>query len=298
MARPLQRDTLNWRQGKWIGSVVLFALSVIFGVFVGFALGLTGGGGSIFAVPLLVYGLSVGPQQAVGMSLAAVGATAFLGAMERLRAREVEVRAGLLFSTGGVMGAPVGTWTGTLLPSAVLLVLFAGLMLVIASHMWLKSIDAPAPDAGGPLSEPRQGILESGGRSCGVENRPLAWSAHHVITLGMAGLVTGLLSGLFGVGGGFVIVPALVLFGGMAMHSAIATSLLAIAVVSAAGLASYLWDGGKVPWESTALFVVGGVLGLEGGVLLSHRLSGPRLQRVFAVAIVLVATFILFKTLL
>jgi len=283
-----------------VGRVVLFALSILFGVFVGFALGLTGGGGSIFAVPLLVYGLSVSPRQAVGASLAAVGATAFLGSLGRLRAREVEVGAGLLFSMGGMMGAPVGTWIGAMLPSSVLLALFAVLMLAIASRMWRQSTAAPGPgpNADGPSTGPGQGVLEAGGRSRGVENRPLAWPAHSVVTLGAAGVVTGLLSGLFGVGGGFVIVPALVLFSGMAMHAAIATSLLVIALISAAGLAAYLWEGGKVPLESTALFVVGGVLGLEGGVLLSHRLSGPRLQQTFAVAIVLVAAFILIKTLL
>jgi len=87
----------------------MFLLSLVFGSIVGFSLGLTGGGGSIFAVPFLVYGLSVAPREAVGVSLAAVGITALVGTLDRLRARQVEVRTGLIFAFAGMLGAPVGS---------------------------------------------------------------------------------------------------------------------------------------------------------------------------------------------
>ncbi|MDP6700092.1 MAG: sulfite exporter TauE/SafE family protein, partial [Candidatus Latescibacteria bacterium] len=119
------------------------ALGLLCGAVVGFSLGLTGGGGSIFAVPLLVYGLDVAPREAVGISLAAVGATALLGAIQRLRAREVEIGIGLLFAVGGVLGAPVGSWLGRQLSADVLLLLFAGLMAFVAARMWSRAIRRP-----------------------------------------------------------------------------------------------------------------------------------------------------------
>jgi hypothetical protein len=114
--------------------------------------------------------------------------------------------------------------------------------------------------------------------------------------LAAAGLVTGVLSGLFGVGGGFVIVPALVLTTSLDIHRAVATSLLVIALVSAAGVASYLAAGRVLPWESTGLFVAGGIGGMGLGSLVARRLSGPGLQKVFAVAMLVVAVFIVTKS--
>jgi uncharacterized membrane protein YfcA len=111
-----------------------------------------------------------------------------------------------------------------------------------------------------------------------------------------AGLVTGVLSGLFGVGGGFVIVPALVFVSGLDIHRAVATSLLVIALVSAAGVASYLAAGRDLPWESTGLFVVGGTAGMGLGTLAAGRISGPGLQKLFAAAMLAVAVFIVTKS--
>ncbi len=110
----------------------MFGLAILFGCVVGFALGLTGGGGGVFAVPLLVYGMSIDPRQAVGISLAAVGGTALFGAVPRLLRGEVELRTGLLFAVAGMLGAPVGSYLSSLIPGSMLLVLFAGLMLVVA----------------------------------------------------------------------------------------------------------------------------------------------------------------------
>ncbi len=102
----------------------MFGLAVLFGCVVGFALGLTGGGGGVFAVPLLVYGLAVAPREAVGISLAAVGGTALAGVTPRLWQGEVELRTGLLFAVAGMIGAPVGSYISTLFPETLLLVMF------------------------------------------------------------------------------------------------------------------------------------------------------------------------------
>src|SRR6056297_3124541 len=120
-------------------------LAILFGGIVGFALGLTGGGGGIFAVPLLVYGLSVAPREAVGISLAAVGGTALFGAVPRLFRGQVELRTGLLFAVAGMIGAPIGSYLSTLLPENVLLVLFAILMLIVAQRMWSKARHPDTP---------------------------------------------------------------------------------------------------------------------------------------------------------
>jgi uncharacterized membrane protein YfcA len=115
--------------------------------------------------------------------------------------------------------------------------------------------------------------------------------------LAVVGLCTGFLSGMFGVGGGFVIVPALVLFSGMPIHRAIATSLLVIVLVSISGVASHLLAGRTIPPGLTITFILGGVLGLALGSQLAKRLSGPHLQRVFAGGIVAVALFVVARTL-
>ncbi|MEO6808514.1 MAG: sulfite exporter TauE/SafE family protein [Isosphaeraceae bacterium] len=267
-------------------------LGLVFGALVGFSLGLTGGGGSIFAVPLLVYGLAVRPREAIGISLAAVGATAMVGGLRRLARGEVEVRTGLIFAVAGMLGAPVGSWLGGLLAEGVLLTLFAVLMAAVALRMWVQANRQPeetlAVRAGVATlaDEPGPACRRDPGGRLRLTSRCFA-------VLALAGLVTGVLSGLFGVGGGFVIVPALVFVTGLGIHRAVATSLLVIALVSASGVASYLVQGRPLPWSLSALFVVGGLFGMELGAHAGRRLSGPRLQKLFAAAMVAVAIFIM-----
>jgi uncharacterized membrane protein YfcA len=113
-------------------------LSLTFGAVVGLSLGLTGGGGAIFAVPLLVYGLSIEPRQAVGISLAAVGATSLAGFLGRWKAGQVEIQTGLIFAIAGMIGAPIGSWLSARIPAALLLTLFALLMLVVLKSRFCR----------------------------------------------------------------------------------------------------------------------------------------------------------------
>jgi uncharacterized membrane protein YfcA len=212
----------------------MIALSLLFGMIVGFSLGLTGGGGSILAVPLLVYGLSVAPREAIGISLVAVGATALLGALQRLLTNEVDLRVGGFFALAGMLGAPLGAWLNRYIPEPLLLTCFAGLMLFVAVRMWRQvSLQARTPL---PRHPPPTGARNAPGSR-------LPGSARETGILALLGLATGVLSGLFGVGGGFVIVPALVRGSHMPIHRAVATSLVVIALVSAAGVTSYLVAG-------------------------------------------------------
>lgn len=251
-------------------------LSLLFGLVVGFSLGLTGGGGSIFAVPLLMYGLGMPLKEAVGVSLAAVGSTSLLGALGRLRTGELQIVAGVVFALVGMAGTPLGVWLHGQLPETLLLVMFAALMLVIAFRMaWVTRAVGRVPVT--------------------VQSEYPSWLRW--LTLAGSGLAVGILSGMFGVGGGFLIVPALVLVGGMEMHRATATSLLVIALISLGGVISHLSAGRPLSWDVTAAFVLGGAGGLALAIPLARRLSGIALRRIFAAVIVAVALFILFQTL-
>jgi len=266
-------------------------LSLVFGAVVGLSLGLTGGGGAIFAVPLLVYGLHVSPREAVGISLAAVGATSLVGFIARWRLGQVEIRTGLLFATAGMLGAPLGSWIGGRLPESLLLGLFAGLMVIVAVRLWQQS-------SGSTLKlEPCVDSDEVDGPTCRRDAAGnLVLNSRCAVLLLVVGMATGVLSGMFGVGGGFVIVPALVLFSGMAIHRAVGTSLMVVALVSVSGVASHIWAGRSISLVITSLFVVGGVAGLLVGQTIGRRLSGPVLQRGFAMAILGVAAFVIFRT--
>jgi hypothetical protein len=273
----------------------MLALAIIFGAAVGISLGLTGGGGSILAVPLLVYGLSVAPREAVGVSLAAVGATALVGAAHRVWRGDVELRTGLMFAVAGMLGAPVGTLIGRRVSETLLLMLFAALMLWVAARMWRRASTNPEEAAAlrAPIGRPP---IDEPGPACRRDpTGRLRMTSRCAVVLAAAGVAAGVLSGLFGVGGGFVVVPALVLFSGMGIHRAVATSLLVIALVSASGLASYLLAGQTLSAPVTLVFVAGGVAGLALGTWFGRSLSPVKLQKGFAVVIVAVAAFVISK---
>jgi hypothetical protein len=266
--------------------------SVAAGAVVGLSLGLTGGGGAIFAVPLLVYWIGVEPQVAVSISLVAVAITAAVGAAERWRHGQVEIRTGLLFAGAGMLTAPVGSWLGDRVPPRMLLAAFAFLMIVIAARMWQKASDTVEriPDS----------LFSSGvGPTCSrdAEGR-LRMTTRCFTLLTLVGLIVGLLSGLFGVGGGFLIVPALVAFATMNVPRAVGTSLFVMTLVGAAAVGSQLAGGRTIPGDVAGSFVAGSIPALFIGSSVGRRLSGPTLARAFAVAILLVATFIIAKTLL
>jgi uncharacterized membrane protein YfcA len=267
------------------------ALGLAFGSLVGFSLGLTGGGGAIFAVPLLVYGLDLPSREAVGVSLITVGATAVVGFAQRLGRRTVEIPTGLLFAVAGMATAPVGAWLSRQMPEALLLVLFGALMLVIAARMWFKASRSEPSTACVPLDE-------NAGPSC--RRDPLGelhLTSRCAVLLGAVGLAVGILTGLFGVGGGFVILPALVTFSGMGMQRAIGTSLLIIALVSASGIVSHFLAGDTVPGAVVLWFLSGSLSGMLAGTALGKRLPGRRLQQIFALLIVGVAIFVIARNL-
>ncbi|GJM25028.1 MAG: UPF0721 transmembrane protein [Phycisphaerae bacterium] len=267
---------------------MLYALSVLFGGMVGFALGVTGGGGSLLAVPLLVYGLSIAPREAFGISLAAVGATALVGVVPRIVAGQAEVGTGLIFAAAGMVGAPVGTWLAGMISEPVLLTLFAALMLLIAQNMWRSATNETSVSQHDTKPTPPTCERTAAGA--------IKLTSRCTLLLIALGLLTGILSGMFGVGGGFVIVPALVMFSGMPIHNAIATSLLVIVLVSISGVASHFVAGRGISLSITGMFIAGGIIGMTAGGRVAQRMSAARLQRVFSAGIVAVALFVIGKT--
>ena len=275
----------------------MFPLTAVAGVAVGLSLGLTGGGGSILAVPLLVYALGVPAKEAVGVSLAAVAATALAGAVQRLVRKEVEVKTALLFALSGAAGAPLGTWLGSLLPEFLLLAMFSALMLFVAVRMWLKASRKPE-EAGVVRSATEPPLSDASGPACRRDPAGrLALTSRCLIVLLLAGVLTGVLSGLFGVGGGFVVVPALVLLTGLDIRRAVATSLLVIALVGGAGLASHVAAGRPLSLELAVPFAVGGVAGLAAGTVVGRRLPPVLLQKGFAAVIAVVAAYVAVRNL-
>jgi len=268
----------------------ILVLTTTLGAFVGLSLGLTGGGGAIFAVPILVYGLGIAPREAVGISLLTVGSTAFVGFVQRARRGMVEFPTGVLFALAGVIGAPIGSWFANYIPESILLTIFAGLMVLIALRMWLKAKEKLASL---PII-----MDDNTGPTCrrDPEGR-LRLTSPCALLLGVVGLSAGILTGLFGVGGGFIIVPALVSFACMGMQRAIGTSLLIITLVSISATTSHIIAGKALSLQTAGLFTSGSLVGLFIGSWLAQRLAGPTLQRVFAGSILLVATYVILQTL-
>ncbi len=241
--------------------VAALALSGVIGV----SLGLLGGGGSILAVPVLVYVARVEAREAIVMSLAIVGATSLLAGVLHGRAGRVNVRAAVLFGGAGVMSAPLGARLTGLLTPALLMVLFAVLMIVVGSLMLRRRPERLTVQAG-----------RGGARVAPV----LA-----------AGLGVGALTGFLGVGGGFLMVPALVLLARLPMKTAVGTSLVVIAVNSAAAFAAHVGHSG-VDLRATAAFTAAAGLGAIVGQRLAGRWPPEKLRAAFGVLVIVLGAFL------
>jgi hypothetical protein len=248
-------------------------LGLASGALVGFSLGLVGGGGSILAVPLMVYLVGVPePHVAIGTSAIAVAANAAVNLSNHARGGTVRWSCALPFAAAGIIGALGGSVFGKMLDGQKLLALFALLMLVIAGLMLKTRARAGLPDA------------------------KMSWSnMPGIVGLGLA---TGTLSGFFGIGGGFLIVPALMLATGMSIMNAVSSSLVAVTAFGLTTAASYAWSG-LISWGLAALFIVGGIVGGLVGTRSARHLSERRgaLNIVFAAVIILVALYMLARNL-
>jgi uncharacterized membrane protein YfcA len=242
-------------------------LSIGSGGVVGFTLGLVGGGGSILAVPLLVYLVGVSsPHVAIGTSAVAVAVSAAANLFGHSRAGTVKWRCAAIFAVAGVIGAAGGAALGKMVDGSKLLALFGALMVVIgALTLW------PRRSAGN------------------AEVRLTRASAARLLPLLIGGgLTVGALSGFFGIGGGFLIVPGLIGATSMPLINAIGSSLLSVTAFGATTASSYAWSG-LIDWPLAGLFILGGVLGGASGIWLSRRLANHKRTLSFAFAGIVIA---------
>ncbi|MBC7770291.1 MAG: sulfite exporter TauE/SafE family protein [Phycisphaerales bacterium] len=248
-------------------------LAFLCGSAVGLVLALVGGGGSILATPALLYVVGIAnPHVAIGTSALAVSVNAFANFINHMRRGNVRWRCALVFAAAGVIGATFGAAIGKQTNPDVLLPLFAVLMIVVGIAML-----RPRPHDG---------------------DGDVALNAQNAPRLILYGLGAGALSGFFGIGGGFLIVPGLIGATGMTMLQAIGSSLFSVGAFGAATAASYAGDG-LIDWRIALLFISGGVIGGAIGASLATHLSKQRgaLQRIFAVVVFAVAGYILWRSL-
>ena len=276
--------------------MIEYFITVICGIAIGLSLGLTGGGGSNFAVPLLIYVVGLPAVQAMPASLAAVALVAALGAVHAIRKSLVAWPPTLVFAGGGMVGAPLGLRLAHLVDENTLLVGFAILALLVGSGMVRQALRRPQ-DAAAVRALP-ENAASSDGPVCRIaSDGRLRFTAPCSVVLAASGLVAGLLAGLFGVGGGFIIVPALMMITRMGIHGAVATSLVVIALSGLTGTAYAMLEG-RIYWPVMLPFAFGGMLGMLAGRRLAARIAGPLLQKLLAGAVVLMALAILLERIL
>ena len=242
----------------------MLALATALSVFIGIALGLLGGGGSILTVPLLVYVAGLDAKAAIASSLFVVGVTSLFGLIAHARAHRVRWRTGLFFGGAGMVGAFLGGKVGALIPGAVLLIGFAIMMAVTAVAM--------------------------------IRGRKAVTAVQHgdlpVVRVLVDGVVVGFVTGIVGAGGGFLVVPALALLGGLPMPVAVGTSLLVIAMKSFAGFAGYATSV-PIDWQVTLLVTAGAIVGAFVGSAIAGRVHPDRLRTVFGWFVLVMAAVIL-----
>lgn len=241
-------------------NLAALSLELAIGFAIGLALGMLGGGGSILTVPALVYLVGQTPRAAVTISLAIVGANSIVGASMHGRQGTMNWRVALMFGGGGMLAAYLASGFGKEISPTVLLIAFSILMLVVGALM-LRNTSFHA-----------------------TTQQP-----HWTIVIA-AGIGIGVLTGFLGVGGGFLIVPALVMFVGLPMPEAVGTSLLVIALNSFAGLFGHL-RGEALPMTLLLVLVAAGIAGTMVGARLAKRLPAAQLRRMFGVFVIVLGAF-------
>lgn len=240
-------------------------ITILGAVLIGLSLGLTGAGGSVITLPVLVYLAGLPPREAVGMSLFVVGSAALVGAVQRFVRGEFHLRAAAVFAITGIIGAALGAQITPLVSPATLMLIFALLIIVIATLMLRGGVAEPAMM---PECKPLRCIL--------------------------AGLGVGLLTGFIGVGGGFLLMPAMVKFARLPLPVATGTSLAVIAINATAGFVSHY---GEAPprWTLALLFAGIAAAGVLIGNALAPRLPVARLRQIFAFVVLGTGLFVLWR---
>lgn len=270
-------------------------IAILLGVIVGVVLGLTGAGGSIFAVPLLMLVLGWRLTQATPVALMAVCGASLVGTIAGWRSGQIYPRAALLVGVFGVLAAPLGIMLASHLRHDVLVASFAVVMCGVAVRLIIQA----------RVRTEEAGHREDGGRHDPVSGAPvcrLDESSRRILltapckaALALSGAVTGILSGALGVGAGFVVVPALRATTQLSVRASVATSLMAISIISASAVVAFLVQGGKIPLPVAAPFLVGALAGMLVGRTIAPHVSGPLIQQLFALLMLVAAISMVYR---
>lgn len=302
-------------------TIATVVLSLLSGAVVGFSLGLIGGGGSILAVPLLIYVVGVANTHvAIGTSALAVGTNALINMLHHRRKGHVKVNEGVLFTIPGAVGTIIGAQLGLLTPSEDLLMLFAVFMIALSLTMLLRR-NTKSRKNKDPLSSPKTEELEHGKTTPNSTDRIENGSSsdddlHHsniatrknvlasisqikkYYRILLVGFGVGVGAGYFGIGGGFIIVPALIhTVSGLTITDAVGTSLISVSTFGFLTATRYSLSG-EINWLISLLFISGGIIGGIYGTRMSSKVSKERLTNIFAVILIVVAVYIILKSLL
>lgn len=263
-------------------------MSIVIGLIIGAVLGLTGAGGSIFAVPLLILLVSTAPSEAMGIALGAVAVSAAIGAITQ-RAYVLWAPAAILAGSGAA-AAPIGKYLSLQLHETLLIVGFVILALFIATRMFMQAIKHPefARYVRATIPESKTNA-DQNAMACRLSpTGQFQMKPRCISGLMLGGLGIGFASGLFGVGGGFLIIPLLLFLSALPMQKAIATSLAVITLVSSVGFVSHIGLSGFSELKLTASVIAGSIIGMLISQRFSKHLAGPTLQLIFSALVVLV----------
>ena len=259
---------------------MIWLIGHLLAVCIGLSLGLIGGGGSILAVPILVYVMGLGSKGAIAMSLVIVGTVSLIGAIPHWLQGNVNLRTAIIFTPAAMLGAYTGARIAGLpfITGTFQLVCF-GVIMVIASILMIRKSHSKSALVGAGMS---------------VDNATEKDHGHHWLLIPVEGLGVGVLTGFVGVGGGFMIIPALVLLGGIPMKEAIGTSLLIITAKSATGFLGYL-NQVSIDWALVTSFTLAASTGTIAGSYLTRFIDAKQLQKGFGYFVLAIAIFVLIK---
>ncbi|VFJ13841.1 putative membrane transporter protein PD_1894 [Candidatus Nitrosocosmicus franklandus] len=275
---------------------ILTSTIIAIGSLVGLSLGLIGGGGSILAVPLLVYVIGLEPHMAIGTSALVVGINALVNFIDHKKRGHVLLNKSLLFAIPGVVGTIIGSQLGLLTPPSSLLILFALFMIAIATKMLVeKKNTKECLDSQFKKIKPLKNNIQK--NQLDIKNDNLVTSKRHKnMKAVIMGFLVGLGAGYFGIGGGFLIVPSL-MYLDINIVNSIGTSLLPVSFFGLTTAMSYSFAG-QINFLIAMVLVFGGIIGGKVGTALSSRASKILLTRIFSILLITVAIYIIIKTIM
>ena len=263
-------------------------IAPVLGILVGLLMGVTGAGGGILSVPLLVFAFHLSISEAGPIALTAIAISASVGAFIGLKAKVLRYKAAVFMATFGLMLSPAGLWVAQRVPKTPMQLLFSAVLIYVSFRMFIQATQSLSGRTPPIAKAPPCRLDLSIGR--------LIWTVPCARSLMLAGASAGFLSGLLGVGGGFIIVPSLIKFTDLPMKAIVATSLGVLAIVSA-GAASISLATGILNTSIAGPFAMGSLIGLLIGKILEKNISGQRAQQIFSVFTFFVALSLIYKCL-